>query len=153
MMRSSLALAALLLAPCAAAAQTAADSADIVATALDYIEGYYTGDADRMDRALHPELAKRMTFVDPASGASQLNNMTKEQLVGATRAGYGTQVPESVRRMDVTILDIYENVASVKIIAHDWIDYLHIMKFDGRWLIINVLWELTPEAKARMGRG
>lgn len=153
MIKLSLALAALLLVPCAAAAQTAADSAAIVATAMDYIEGYYTGDADRMDRALHPDLAKRMTFEAPASGESQLNNMTKEQLVGATRAGYGTQVPESVRRMDVTILDIYGNAASVKIVAHDWVDYLHVMKFDDRWMIINVLWELTPEAKARMGRG
>jgi hypothetical protein len=29
-------------------------------TALDYTEGWYAGDAARMERALHPELAKRM---------------------------------------------------------------------------------------------
>src|SRR4051812_14973787 len=41
---------------------TAADSAAIKATALDYIEGWYTGDAERMERALHPELAKRIVY-------------------------------------------------------------------------------------------
>ena len=52
--------------PAPAAAQsrrvTPADSAGITRTALDYIEGWYTGDATRMERALHPELAKRIMF-------------------------------------------------------------------------------------------
>jgi hypothetical protein len=29
----------------------------------------------------------------------------------------------------------------------DWIDYLQIAKVDGRWVIVNVLWEYKPEAK------
>jgi len=29
-------------------------------TALDYAEGWYAGDDARMERALHPEFAKRM---------------------------------------------------------------------------------------------
>jgi hypothetical protein len=77
--------------------------------------------------------------------------MTAQQLVAGTRAGYGTQTPEAERRRDVSILDIYESVASVKVVAKDWIDYLHVVKFDNGWVIINVLWELTPEAKQQMG--
>jgi hypothetical protein len=42
-----------------ATAQTAADSAGIKSAALDYIEGWYTGNARRMEQALHHELAKR----------------------------------------------------------------------------------------------
>jgi hypothetical protein len=45
-------------------AQTAADSAGIKQTALDYIDGWYTGDAARMERAVHPELAKRNVTTD-----------------------------------------------------------------------------------------
>jgi hypothetical protein len=26
-----------------------------------------------------------------------------------------------------------------------WVDYMHIGKVDGRWVIINVLWETKPE--------
>lgn len=41
-------------------AVSAADSAAIKQTALDYIEGWYEGNAERMERALHPDLAKRI---------------------------------------------------------------------------------------------
>jgi hypothetical protein len=135
--------------PCAAQAQSAADSAAIRATALDYIEGWYEGNAERMERALHPDLAKRMVYLDRESGASRLHDMTAEQLVNGTRMGGGSQTPAEERRAEVTVLDVYENAASVKVVARDWIDYLHIGKFDGRWVIINVLWEMTPEAKAQ----
>jgi hypothetical protein len=42
------------------------------------------------------------------------------------------------------ILDVYENAASVKVVASDWIDYLHLAKWNGSWKIVNVLWELKP---------
>jgi hypothetical protein len=29
----------------------------------------------------------------------------------------------------------------------DWIDYIHIAKVDGRWVIVNVLWELKRGGK------
>jgi len=38
---------------------SAGDEAAIVGTVLDYFEGWFQGDAIRMERALHPELAKR----------------------------------------------------------------------------------------------
>jgi len=54
-MLSRLCAALLLVIPCAfAGAQTAEDSSAIRAAALDYIDGYYTGDGARMERALHP---------------------------------------------------------------------------------------------------
>ncbi|MGH7551869.1 MAG: nuclear transport factor 2 family protein [Longimicrobiales bacterium] len=54
-----------------ALARTAGDSAAIRATALDYVEGWYTGDAARMERALHPELAKRIVNTNPQNGRSR----------------------------------------------------------------------------------
>src|SRR5688572_9052158 len=64
-MRNSLKLAGVLVAlafalPCSSGAQAAPDSAAIRAAALDYIEGWYEGNTERMERALHPELAKRI---------------------------------------------------------------------------------------------
>ena len=125
-------------------AQTAADSAAIVATALDYIEGFYTSDAERMERALHPDLAKRIVR-GPAGPESQLQNMTAEQLIQVTGSGAAAQIPEAARNSDVRILDIYNNVASVFIDAGVWIDYLHIARWNGEWKIVNVLWEMAPE--------
>jgi len=45
----------------------------------------------------------------------------------------------------VTILDVFENAASVKVVASDWIDYLHMAKIQWAVVIINVLWELKPK--------
>ena len=125
------------------AAQSAADSSAIVSTALDYIDGFYTSDAERMERALHPELAKRIVG-DPAGPESRLQNMTAEQLVQATASRGAAGIPEEARREDVSILDIYNNMASVRIDAGPWIDYLHIARWNGEWKIVNVLWEMAP---------
>ncbi|MDH5196944.1 MAG: nuclear transport factor 2 family protein [Gemmatimonadota bacterium] len=131
--------AAFMLAALPLQAQTAADSAAIRGTALDYIEGWYAGDAARMERALHPQLAKRI--VRQSEGAFVLGDMTAEQLVGYTRAGGGTRTPAAEQQKDVTILDIFRNAAVVKIVARDWVDYLQIAKWEGDWKIVNVLWE------------
>lgn len=133
-----------------ARAQTSASTSDadaIKSTALDYIEGWYEGNAERMERALHPELAKRIVLTDPASGRSRLDSMGAMTLVQRVKAGGGTKTPKEQQQKDVTILDIYENAACVKVVAASWIDYLQVAKFNGRWVIVNVLWELKPTKK------
>jgi putative lumazine-binding protein len=124
-------------------AQSAADSSGIRQAALDYIEGYYDGDGARMERALHPELAKRIVRTNE-QGRSQLGQMSAMSLVLGTRAGGGRDTPAAERHKDVTIFDIYQNAASAKIYASGWVDYLHLAKWNGRWVIVNVLWELHP---------
>ena len=125
--------------------QSQADSAAIKATALDYIQGWYTGDAARMERALHPELAKRIVRADTL-GNYRLDQQSAMTLVQGTRNGYGKSTPQADRHDDVRILDIYRNAASVRIDASYWIDYLQLAKWHGRWVIVNVLWELGPKA-------
>jgi putative lumazine-binding protein len=127
-----------------AKAQSPADAAAIKQTALDYIEGWYEGNAERMERALHPELAKRIVRTN-AEGNSRLDQMSAMTLVQYTRRGGGKQTPREQQQKDVTILDVYENAASVKVVASDWIDYLHMGKSNGKWVIINVLWEMKPK--------
>ncbi len=127
-------------------AQSAADASAIIQTALDYIEGWYEGNAERMERALHPELAKRIVHTN-AEGNSRLDQMSAMSLVLGTRRGGGKNTPKERQEKEVTILDVYENAASVKVVATDWIDYLHMARFGGRWVIVNVLWELKPQKK------
>jgi hypothetical protein len=133
----------LALVPGGAYAQSAADSAAVRQAALDYIEGFYQGDAERMERALHPELAKRIVRTDSA-GASWISSMGASQLVNSTRAGHGREIPAADRRTRVSILDIFRNAASAKIDAGPWIDYLHLARVNGNWVIVNVLWETLP---------
>lgn len=122
------------------------DKAAITQTALDYIEGWYEGNAERMERALHPDLAKRIVRTND-KGQSMLQQMSAMGLVQGVKRGGGKETPKERQQKDVTILDVYENAASVKVVASDWVDYLHIAKFNGRWVIVNVLWELKPPKK------
>jgi hypothetical protein len=133
-----------LVAASSARAQSAADSAAIRAAALDYIEGWYSGSAERMERAVHPDLAKRIVNVDPRNGRSLLGHQSAMTLVTNTRNGGGKETPAAEQRKDVRILDVFGNTASVRIDASTWVDYLHVVKWNGRWVIVNVLWENRP---------
>lgn len=145
-MSSRLALLALALIPLRTIpAQSAADSSGIKQAAMDYIEGYYTADATRMERAVHPELAKRIVRTND-QGRNQLGQMSAMTLVQITRNGGGKDTPTADRREDFKILDIYQNAASARIDASGWVDYLQLAKWNGRWVIVNVLWELHPQA-------
>jgi hypothetical protein len=129
----------------AAPAQTAADSAAIRATAFDYVEGWYTADAARMERALHPELAKRIVNRNPQNGRTSLGQQSAMTLVQGTRNGGGKDTPVELMEKTVRILDIFENAASVRATMSGWVDYMHLAKWNGRWVIVNVLWELKPQ--------
>jgi hypothetical protein len=145
--RRLLPLALLAAATTTARAQTAADAAAIRATVLDYAEGWYAGDADRMARALHPELVKRILVSDTATSQSFVQTMGASALVNGTRHGYGKSTPADRQQKDVTVLDVFGNAAVAKAVMADWIDYLQLVRVDGRWLIVNVLWERKPERK------
>ncbi len=125
-----------------ARAASVADSAAIRATALDYIEGWFTGDPERMERALHPELVKRILATDRETGRDFVDGMGMTKLVEGTRHGFGHEIPEDVTRTDVTILDITGRAASVKVDAGPWVDYMHVVRENGEWKILNVLWEM-----------
>lgn len=131
-----------------AASQTDPDREAIKRTALNYAEGWYEGNADKMESALHPDLAKRIVRTND-KGQSALGQMTAMSLVQGTRAGSGKQTPVAEQQKDVTILDMLGGAATVKLEMRDWIDYMHIGKFNGKWVIINVLWELKPKKEEK----
>ena len=131
----------LLTAGSAGKAQTPADSAGIRGAALDYAEGWFEGNADRMTRAVSPELVKRIVVRDTASGRDLIQGMGSSVLINSTRRGFGKATPEDKREKEVHILDIFRGAAVARVTMTDWIDYLQLARIDGRWVIVNVLWE------------
>src|SRR5687768_1253273 len=124
--------------------QTDADREAIKRTALNYAEGWYEGNAEKMESSLSPDLAKRIVRTNP-QGQSGLGQMTAMALVQGTRGGSGKQALKEEQQKDVTILDAMNNSATVKLEMRDWVDYMHIGKMNGKWVIINVLWEMKPQ--------
>jgi hypothetical protein len=112
------------------------DQEAILQAALDYIEGWYRGNAARMNQALHARLAKRR--VTPTGEVWEVD---KEWMVKATADGKGIiENPEKGRKA-VTILDATDTMACVKIVSEKFIDYLHLARDGGKWVIMNVLWD------------
>jgi len=113
--------------------------------ALDYIEGAFSGDAERMERALHPELNKVIPVKVRWTGKTMLNRMGATMLIEGTRSKMGL-LPEEKRKISVTVLDIMEDIAMVKVLSAVYYDFLQLAKIEGEWKIINVLWVMNPDA-------
>lgn len=138
-MRNSLVLAALLvsLPGVGLCAQSPEDSTAVRAAARDYLIAWYDGDAALMEQVLHPDLAKRNVSTD-ANGRSRFSNMGAMAMVRGTR-GRTKQAAEQ-RLLEITVFDMQAATASAKVVSWDFVDYVHLGKIDGRWLIINDLW-------------
>jgi hypothetical protein len=126
------------------------DRTQIEATALNYIDGSFSGDADRMEKALHPELTKMLLANNRVTGRPFLHKMGASDLIEGTRAGLGT-VPEDERNINVEIYDVSHGIAEAKITSSRYIDHLQLAKVNGEWKIINVLWVPNPNAARESG--
>ncbi len=126
----------------------AADSAAIRRAALDYIEGWFAGDSARMRRALHPDLAKRAVMRDK-QGRLFMDLQSASMLVRAAGFGFGTSLPAARRWASVQVLDVDGDMASVKLHSTQLVDYMHLVRWDGEWKILNVLWDLRHADRPR----
>ncbi|MCO6512029.1 MAG: nuclear transport factor 2 family protein [Aridibacter famidurans] len=140
---SFLTVALVLVLSVAVSAQQSETEQEITRTVLNYAEGWYEGDAAKMESALLPELAKRR--IEPAGeGRNRVGELTSLGLVQMARTGYGKSTPKAEQKKDVKILDIFRETATVRLEMRDWVDYMHLAKYNGKWLIVNVLWDLKP---------
>ncbi len=121
-------------------ASAPSDEDQIKQTIRDYIEGFYTGDVQRVKSAFTPELAKRVVG-QSKEGKDALKQMTLEQLLKMTENQRTAKTfPVGKRKLEIEIFDIEGKAASAKATAQEWIDYVHLGKIDGKWVIVNVMW-------------
>ena len=106
--------------------------------ALDYVEGFYTGDSERIERAVHPSLQKVIVRSLPG-GRETVESMDRETLVEYARLGAGN-APQPGRQVEVTILDVLANTAVVRIDSASFVDHAQVAKINGAWRVVNVLW-------------
>ena len=116
---------------------TASEDEAIVRCALDYFEGWFEADPERMRRALHPGLAKR------ALDGDGLDEETAESMIDLTAAGAGRRHDLDARRIDVRVVEVYGDIATAVVDSHVYREYLHLVRTDGGWKIVNALWALT----------
>ena len=123
----------------------AAEKKGIEAAAMDYLEGYFTGDAERMAKGIHPELTKVWPKTLPQTGKPYLEKIGASYLIEATGTGNG-KLDEDKRKIEMTIFDYGDDIAMVEVLSAMFYDYLQLAKINGEWRIVNVLWVMNPDA-------
>ena len=106
--------------------------------ARSYLESWLDGDGERMRSSLSPKLAKRGLDYGSDLTATDVHHLDAEYMVDSAARGPRRQF---ARTCTVEILDIADNIASVKVTSEPFIDYLHLAKLNGQWSIVNVLYE------------
>ena len=128
-----------------AAAQGDAERAAVKQASMDYIEAVYNVDPSLAERSIHPELVKRGFFIKKGETVYSPHAMTYEQFVQLAKT-YNVKgtVPKDAPK-EVVVFDVSDQTASVKVTAVWGIDYMHLAKYDGKWKIINILWQSPPK--------
>ncbi len=120
---------------------TANDSSEIMRVALGYLIALQKLKPELMNEVMHKQLAKRTIGFDFGEKKETLKETTYEQMLSFAESWNksGNKFPVNPHNQ-VTILDIYQKAASVKLVSDNWYEYLHLAKINGHWKIVNLLW-------------
>jgi hypothetical protein len=110
------------------------DLSAVRAAVTNYIEAYYTGDANRMEQTLHPHYLKHMIH-----GDIPMREKTASDMVNELRSHGVPDLPQSARVEQVNVLDIAGTIASAKLVTPGWVDYVTVSKVGGEWKILSVV--------------
>ena len=131
--------------PLVAGAQSDKEREAVKQAVLDYVEGVYEVKPERIERSVHPDLAKRGFFIKKGESVYSPHIMTYQELVDlAKNYNKNGRAPKDAPK-EIVIFDVSDQTATIKLTALWGIDYMHLAKYDGKWKIINVLWQSPPK--------
>ena len=140
---TALAIALLVGGPARISAQATGDKDAVRQAALDYVEGIYNVQPERIERSVHPNLVKRGFYKKDAATPYAEMPMTYEQLVKLA-ASWNKDGKRDLSIKEVVVLDVLDQTAVAKVRASWGIDYMMLGKFDGKWKITQILWQSHP---------
>ena len=140
-MRTFVVFAFAVLAGCSSLSSASPSPTDEVKTAVElYFAGHATGDGSYWRRAFHP-VAKLYSVKDGA-----LAERTLDEFVGG--ASGKPPADEARRRRTIAAIDVAGDAAMVKVELDypevRFVDYLSLLRIDGRWVIVNKIFHREP---------
>ena len=117
------------------------DSTEIKRIALGYLIALQQLKPKLMEEVMHQQLVKRTIGYDFREKEETIRETTHEQMLKFAESWNksGAKFPTNPKN-HVTILDAYQKAASVKLVSDNWVEYLHLIKVNRQWKIINLLW-------------
>ena len=125
-------------------AQTSDDRAAIERAALNYLEGFYEGSTEKIRQSVHPDAHKFGFYIE--EGKYKRAPMSfDEMLEYAEEVKASGDYPDKDAPKSVELLDVLDQTAVAKVYAWWGSDYMTLAKYDGKWMIVQVLWQQAPE--------
>jgi Putative lumazine-binding len=106
---------------------------------MNYVAGWFEGDAGRMQRALHPEFVKRCRGIE-GDDPDALETLSAKEMIEATADGTGLREDAPDRMIDIRIDYLSGGIASVQCFCHRYVDLLHLIEMPEGWRIVNAAW-------------
>jgi hypothetical protein len=130
-------------APSAAAQQV--DPEGVRRAALDYLEGFYEGDSAKLVRSVRPDVRKVGYFKNRGATAYEAEAMSYAEMIAYANnfKKNGRTTPASAPR-EVIVGEVNDQTATAKVVAWWGIDYLQLARYNGKWMIVNVMWQSPP---------
>jgi Putative lumazine-binding len=130
--------------PLSSMAAPLSDREAVKRAAEDYIVSQHKSRPELMKRGADKELIKRTYWKSkeetPFILVTDYPSMVK---LAATYNVKKDGFPAKPK-IEIDVYDIDQRVASVKLVADEWIDYMHLYKNEqGEWKILNVLWQFN----------
>jgi hypothetical protein len=120
-------------------------SDDVKKALLDLREAANAKDAERARSVIHPEIIRRTYTPAIPGGRLILQDVTGETLLQIIHMGCGA-APKDQPQPEVTVLDVYEDIASVKSSRPGSTEYFHLVLQNGHWRILNTLATVVQQA-------
>jgi len=121
---------------------TLAGSEDAVrSVVMDYMEGWFEGNAGRMKQALHPDFVKRCRGIE-GDNPDALETLSARDMIDATADGEGRREDAPDRQIQIRIDHLSGGIASAQCFCHRYVDLLHLIEMPDGWKIVNAAWRL-----------
>ena len=122
-------------------AESAADREAVIRAATDYLEGFYEGDTTKLARAIRSDMSKYGFWRD-STGKYAGERMTFAEAIDyAKKVKARNRPPQASWPKEVTVFEVQDQTASAKVTAWWGTDYLLLGKYDGKWMISDILWQ------------
>ena len=108
---------------------------------MDYIEGWFEGNAGRMKQALHPDFVKRCRGIE-GDNPDALEALSARDMIDATADGEGRREDAPDRQIQIRIDHLSGGIASAQCFCHRYVDLLHLIEMPDGWKIVNAAWRL-----------
>ena len=119
---------------------------DLVQAAMeDYVDALYKVEPERIKRSVHPNLTKKGFWRPKDKNEYQPEStMTFEQLYELAGKWNAKKTLPADAPRKIEVFDVQDQTACGKLTAQWGTDYFQLAKYDGKWLIVNIVWQSPP---------